>query len=151
MTFLRLIAAGILVLQPGCGYRTDPNPIGLYALQRIGPQPLPAPAGGWQGAPLVLGDTFQLQRSSRRDPAEVIVHRTLVTLSPGFPTVRLELRHRGAVSGGWITWDSCPLDSFCVAAVSLVAAPDSFRIVGDSLFERAGDGRPPRVYGRIAY
>jgi hypothetical protein len=151
MTFLRLIAAGILVLQPGCGYQTDPNPTGFYALQRIGPQRLPAPAGAWQGAPLVLGDTFQLRRANHREPAEVIVHRTLVTMSPGFPTVRLELRHRGGIRAGWITWDSCPLDSFCVAAASLVAAPDSFRIVGDSLFERAGDERPPRVYARIPY
>jgi hypothetical protein len=70
---------------------------------------------------------------------------------PGGPTTRDQNDFNYSVTGSFLTYDTCPIGTFCAAA-SLIYMPKTFQIVGDSLFEvvPAGLTKPPYVYGRIS-
>ena len=144
--FITLAAAA---LAAGCDESTGPSVLAeSYALARIGLQVPPIPLGPDGGAPFLLADTLRLTDPRPRDEMAVLT-RIQVTRDGNGISHRMESRHRYQFDGDILSYDSCPIDSFCIA--SLVYAPLDFQVVGDSLFQIGPEAfpLPQSVYGRV--
>ena len=145
--FMTLAAAA---LAAGCDESTGPSLLAeSYALARIGAQTPPIPQGPDGGAPFLLADTLRLDDGRPRDEAQAVLTRIQVMRDQNGATHRSESQHRYTVDGDILSYDSCPVDAFCIA--SLVYAPLDFQIVGDSLFQTGPQASPLQksVYGRV--
>jgi len=122
----------------------------VYALGRIGSQTPPIPQGPTGGAPFLLGDTLRLGAGRSRGESEGVLTRIQHFLDGNQVTHRLVTHHGYAVEGNSLVYESCPLESACIA--SLVAAPVYFVVIGDSLFQTGPQGSPlpGAVYGRVS-
>jgi hypothetical protein len=128
---------------------TAPEGTELYLLRRIGARPLPTYLHSSNPADLVLADTLFVPLRSIRDGGTFVIRRVQVGQAPPQPVYRFEGLHRADVAEGTLVIDTCPIDAFCIA--SLVYAPFTLTIVGDSLFELppAGSNWEPRGYGLV--
>ena len=150
MRKLGLIALGLTALASGCDENTGPSVLAeSYALARIGLQTPPIPLGPDGGPPFLLADTLRLTDPRPRDEIMAVLTRIQVTQNGNGTTHRMESQHRYQFDGDILRYDSCPIDSFCIA--SLVYAPLDFQIVGDSLFQIGPEASPlpQSVYGRV--
>ena len=152
------ISLGAALAAAGCGdYGGPSNPGAAWALARVGESHLPVDIGGG-GTPLLLvADTLILDQARVHSQQAILTHVAVEKLGEGAP-LRIETRHSYAVVGDMLTFDSCPVDVFCAAA-SLVYAPLTFHIVGDSLFQiittptatENSVAPRPYVYGRVRF
>jgi hypothetical protein len=136
-----------VVLAAGCTDYLSPSERGtIYALARVGSTSLPVFLGDNGGFPLLIADTLILvsdrPKSSTSQLSHVSVLRQTAT-----ETTRSETKHLFNIEGAQLSYDGCPVGSFCAA---LIAQPRVFSIVGDSLFEVSpGAQSSPYVYGRV--
>lgn len=147
LAFITLAAAA---LAAGCDESTGPSRLAeSYALARIGLLVPPIPLGPDGGPPFLLADTLRLTDPRPRDETMAVLTRILVTRNGDGTTHRQESQHRYQFDGDILSYDSCPIGSFCIA--SLVYAPLDFQVVGDSLFQVGPEASPlPKsVYGRV--
>jgi hypothetical protein len=145
--FITLTAAA---LAAGCDENTGPSLLAeSYALARIGAQTPPIPQGPDGGAPFLLADTLHLADPRPRDEIIAVLTRIQIMRDGNGTTHRMESQHRYQVEGDILSYDSCPIDAFCIA--SLVYAPLDFQIIGDSLFQTGPEASPLQksVYGRV--
>jgi len=150
MRKLGFITFAAVTLAGGCDESTGPSVLAeSYALARIGLQVPPIPLGPDGGPPFLLADTLRLTDPRPRDAIEAALTRILVTRNGDGTTHRMESRHRYQFDGDILSYDTCPIDAFCIA--SLVYAPLDFQVVGDSLFQVGPEASPlPKsVYGRV--
>lgn len=144
LCWLALVALG------GCSEGTSPSLLpDTYALARIGLQTPPIPQGESGGAPFLIADTLRLEDGRPRDVLGRVLRRLLVVRDGNGINHRMESEHLFTIENGVLTYDSCPLDSFCLG--SLVYAPLTFQIVGDSLFQIGPQASPlpGAVYGAV--
>lgn len=147
--FITLVAA---VLATGCDESTGPSVLAeSYALARIGLVVPPIPLGPDGGAPFLLADTLRLTDPRPRDEIMAVLTRIQVIRDGNGITNRMESQHRYQFDGDILSYDSCPIDAFCIA--SLVYAPLDFQVVGDSLFQIGPEASPlpTSVYGRVRH
>jgi len=149
----RLILVSLLSVALGsCDEGTAPSIIAdAYALARIGLQTPPIPQGPSGGAPFLIADTLRLDHGRpREDPGRVLT-RILVVRDGNGTDYRMESEHTFTIEKSVLTYDSCPRDALCVAA--LVYAPLVFQIVGDSLFQIGPQASPlpASVYGAVRH
>jgi hypothetical protein len=148
MVFLTLLAAAA----GGCSDdSTSPSLFSrVYALGRIGAQTPPIPQGPSGGAPFLLGDTLRLGASRSRGETEGVLTRIQHFLDGNQVTHRLVTHHGYVIDGNSLVYESCPLESACIA--SLIAAPVYFVVIGDSLFQTGPQASPlpGAVYGRVS-
>ena len=147
---LGLITLAAAALTAGCDESTGPSRLAeSYALARIGVQVPPIPLGPDGGPPFLLADTLRLTDPRPRDETMAVLTRILVTRNGNGTTHRMESQHRYQFDGDILSYDSCPIDAFCIG--SLVYAPLDFQVVGDSLFQIGPEASPlpPSVYGRV--
>jgi hypothetical protein len=145
--FITLTAAA---LAAGCDENTGPSLLAeSYALARIGVQTPPIPQGPDGGAPFLLADTLHLADPRPRDEIIAVLTRIQIMRDDNGIAHRMESQHRYQVEGDILSYDSCPIDAFCIA--SLVYAPLDFQIIGDSLFQTGPEASPLQksVYGRV--
>ena len=150
MRKLGLIMLTAAALATGCGESTGPSVLAAsYALARIGLQTPPIPLGPEGGPPFLLADTLRLGDPRPRDEIMAVLTRIQVTRDGNGTSHRMESQHRYQFDGEILSYDSCPIDAFCIA--SLVYAPLDFQVVGDSLFQIGPEASPlpPSVYGRV--
>ena len=150
MRKLALITLAAAALAAGCDESTGPSRLAeSYALARIGLLVPPIPLGPDGGPPFLLADTLRLTDPRPRDETRAVLTRILVTRNGDGTTHRQESQHRYQFDGDILSYDSCPIGSFCIA--SLVYAPLDFQVVGDSLFQVGPEASPlPKsVYGRV--
>ena len=150
MRKLGFITFAAVTLAAGCDESTGPSVLAeSYALARIGLQVPPIALGPDGGPPFLLADTLRLTDPRPRDAIEAALTRILVTRNGDGTTHRMESRHRYQFDGDILSYDTCPIDAFCIA--SLVYAPLDFQVVGDSLFQVGPEASPlPKsVYGRV--
>jgi hypothetical protein len=134
----------------GCEDATAPSLVARhYALGRIGLTAPPIPQGPDGGAPWLLADTLALDSDRSRDNGTGVMTRIQVIRDGQGVTHRQVTAHRYLVEGTVFSYDSCPIDALCLA--SLVHAPISFAVIGDSLFQSGPEASPlpGAVYGRI--
>lgn len=147
--FLLLLAAGGV---GACGVYTGPSgPKNVYALVRVGTQHLPVPVDGGSPLPLLVADTFRLTSDRSKSDSPILQQTTVIRQTVNGKLVRSDVTFVYSIGQGTLTFDTCPVGSFCLA--SLVYAPRVFRIAGDSLFEviQPGLQTPPHVYGLVRY
>ena len=150
MRKLGLIILAAVALAAGCDESTGPSRLAeSYALARIGLLVPPIPLGPDGGPPFLLADTLRLTDPRPRDETMAVLTRILVTRNGDGTTHRQESQHRYQFDGDILSYDSCPIGSFCIA--SLVYAPLDFQVVGDSLFQIGPEASPlpQSVYGRV--
>jgi hypothetical protein len=150
MRKLGLITLAAAALAAGCDESTGPSRLAeWYALARIGLVAPPIPLGPDGGPPFLLADTLRLTELRPRDEIMAVLTRIQVLRDGNGTTHRTESRHRYQFDGDILSYDSCPVDSFCIA--SLVYAPLDFQVVGDSLFQVGPEASPlpQSVYGRV--
>lgn len=134
----------------GCSDYLSPSFNGtVYALARIGPTPVPVFIGDNGGYPLLLADTIRLVQDRPRVGDSVLGHVAVLRLENN-QTTRSESDHYYTLENGQLSYDECPIGSFCL---DLIAAPRVFQVVGDSLFEIVPEilNRPQYVYGRVRF
>ena len=147
--FITLVAAA---LATGCDESTGPSVLAeSYALARIGLVVPPIPLGPDGGAPFLLADTLRLTDPRPRDEIMAVLTRIQVIRDGNGITNRMESQHRYQFDGDILSYDSCPIDAFCIA--SLVYAPLDFQVIGDSLFQIGPEASPlpTSVYGRVRH
>ncbi|HJR36271.1 MAG TPA: hypothetical protein VJ817_15040 [Gemmatimonadales bacterium] len=145
--FFTLAAAA---LAAGCDESTGPSVLAeSYALARIGLLAPPIPLGPDGGPPFLLADTLRLTDPRPREEIMAVLTRIQVTRDGNGISHRMESQHRYQFDGDILSYDSCPIDAFCIA--SLVYAPIDFQVVGDSLFQVGPEASPlpQSVYGRV--
>ena len=150
MRRLGFITLSVAALAAGCDESTGPSRLAdTYALARIGLHIPPIAQGPDGGPPFLLGDTLRLDDSRPRDGIEAVLTRIQVMRDGNGATYRNESRHRYQFDGDILSYDTCPIDAYCIA--SLVYAPLDFQVVGDSLFQVGPEASPlPKsVYGRV--
>lgn len=147
-----LLAVLAVILLGGCDESTSPSDSTKeYALGRIGNLHIPIGLGADGGPPFLIADTLRLgdARPRRGNPfSSVLAHITVYQDANGNRS-RLESQHGYSIQGSTLTYDSCPIDALCAAA--LVYAPMTFHIVGDSLYQVTPQASPlpaGAVYGR---
>ena len=134
----------------GCDDGTAPSILpNAYALARIGVQTPPIPQGPSGGAPFLVADTLRLDNGRPREELGRVLTRILVIQDADGTDYRMESEHVYTIEDGVLTYDSCPRDALCLA--SLVYAPMTFQIVGDSLFQipPPASPAPAAVYGAV--
>jgi hypothetical protein len=136
----------------GCGDEptSDSRFAPVYALARIGTQTPPIPQGPSGGAPFLLADTLRLGAGRSRGESEGVLTRIQQIRDGNQVTHRLVTHHGFVIEGNSLVYESCPLESACIA--SLVAAPVYFVVIGDSLFQTGPQASPlpGAVYGRVS-
>lgn len=150
MRKLGLITLAAAALAAGCDESTGPSVLAeSYALARIGLLAPPIPLGPDGGPPFLLADTLRLTDPRPREEIMAVLTRIQVTRDGNGISHRMESQHRYQFDGDILSYDSCPIDAFCIA--SLVYAPIDFQVVGDSLFQIGPEASPlpPSVYGRV--
>jgi len=128
---------------------TGPEGTELYLLHRIGTRPLPTFLDGAAGSQLIIADTLVVPLRSIRDGGVFVIRRVQVGQNPPEPIYRFEGEYHAEVAASSLVLDNCPIGAFCAA--SLVYAPFTLTIVGDSLVEKVASGAnwEPRVYGLV--
>ena len=144
-----LVASGLAWSLGACAHdNTGPGGAPLYLLRRVGSQPLPAPADPGPQAALYIADSLLIPALKRGSKDPFVVTRITVLQAFSGQRSRTVAQFQATTAEDILTIDSCPIGSFCIA--SLVYAPSTFKVVGDSLFELVPPTSPdqPRVYGR---
>ena len=145
-----MVCSLALVVLGGCGESTSPSHLSAtYALARIGLQTPPIAQGPSGGAPFLLADTLRLDNGRPREELDGVLRRIQVVRDGNGVNYRMETEHVFAIENGVLTYDSCPREAFCLG--SLVYAPLTFQIVGDSLFQIGPQASPlpGAVYGAV--
>ncbi|NOT07607.1 MAG: hypothetical protein HOP28_05290, partial [Gemmatimonadales bacterium] len=101
------------------------------------------------GVPLLLEETLTLPHSAMWNAEIFLFTKTQLLQDGDGRTTTATVQYRGHVESGLFGYDNCPAGAMCIA--SLVYAPLTFRIEGDSLFQILPPGHPagPKVYGRL--
>ena len=128
---------------------TEPVGTDLYLLKRIGTRPLPTFLQSGSDGQLIIADSLIVPLRSIRDGGTFVIRRVQVGQNPPEPVYRFEGEFHAEVAASTLVVDNCPIGSFCAA--SLVYAPFTLTIVGDSLVEIVPSGAnwEPRVYGLV--
>jgi hypothetical protein len=151
MFIRRFALLGVLLSAvAGCLFdTTEPKGTDLYLLHRIGSRPLPTFLESSAPNQLILADTLVVPLGLMRDGKTFVVRRVQVGQNPPEPVYRFAGEYRAAVTASALVIDNCPIGALCAA--SLVYAPFTLTIVGDSLVEALPSGATsePRVYGLV--
>jgi len=147
----RLFLLAILLTGSAACFQDATGPEGteLYLLRRIGTRPLPTFLDGATDGQLIIADTLVVPLRSIRDGGTFVIRRVQVGRNPPEAVYRFEGQYRADVTASSMVVDTCPIGSLCIA--SLVYAPFTLSIVGDSLIEKVPSGAnwEPRVYGLV--
>ncbi len=139
-------------LAAGCSEYGGPStPHGVYALARVGSVHLPVSFNGDGTPPFLLADTLRLAQDRPRNEQQILRRITVMQQQLNGASTRSEAEYGYEISNGVFAFVDCPIGSLCIA--SLVYAPRSFRIVGDSLLEVLPPGATsqPHVYGMVRF
>lgn len=128
---------------------TGPEGTQLYLLHRIGTRLLPTFLEPSTPNQLILADSLVVPLRSIRDGGTFVIRRVQVGQNPPDPASRFEGQYRADVTASSMVVDTCPIGALCIA--SLVYAPFTLSIVGDSLVEKVPSGASwqPRAYGLV--
>ena len=144
-----IVASGVACGAAACTQgNTGPEGSSVYVFRRVGSQALPAPADPGPQAALYIADSLRFPALTDRGKDPFVITRITVLQDFTGQLSRTVGQFQASASADILTIDSCPIGAFCVA--SLVYAPATFKVVGDSLFEQLPAGSPykPRVYSR---
>ena len=139
-----------MVFLAACSVYTSPSaPRDVYALARLGTARLPTSFNGDGTPPFLIADTLRLN-SDRAGTDQLALRRITVTrqVMTG-PNTRSAADFPYQITDKTLVYTECPIGAYCLA--SLIYAPRTFQIVGDSLFEVSltGVNTHPRVYGLV--
>lgn len=141
-----------MIFLAACSVYTGPSaPHDVYALARLGTSHLPTSFNHDGSPPFLVADTLWL--NSNQAQADQLALRRVTVVRQAFTggNTRSEAVFPYEITDKTLVYTECPIGFYCLA--SLVYAPRTFQILGDSLFEviPVGVNTPPRVYGLVRY